>query len=292
MTDAKIFRSEKIEQYDLKGISAVNYKKGDVIFTEGDFSNGVMYFIISGQADVYKNRGGKDIKINTMKVGEFFGEVAIVSIKKKRIATVIISSETARLAEINKDTFSSIAKNSTNFLMKLMKTAITRLKSAESKVDRLVNYKPVFMKEHLKLPLNEVGSIDILDYVGFAASSTYFKGQNIYAFGEKSNGEMYFLISGELSILKNNTDIPMEITVLQAGELFGELGLVSEETRSSTVKVKSGEAQIVSLDRRSFIKICKTNPTFLFGVVRMILAKLTQMEDKIAYLEKETDNLQ
>lgn len=61
-------------------------KAGDFVFFEGDEPD-KFYIIVSGKADVIKKVNGEDKVINTLREGQFFGELALLS-KKTRAAGI------------------------------------------------------------------------------------------------------------------------------------------------------------------------------------------------------------
>ena len=69
----------------LKKIDHRQYKKGDVIFNEGDNSK-TLYFMSSGKIKLYKyTTDGKEQIINVLSDGEFFGEFSILKNTNYRV---------------------------------------------------------------------------------------------------------------------------------------------------------------------------------------------------------------
>lgn len=72
-----------------------NFSLGDVVFNEFDESKS-LYIIISGSVKVVTHHRGKDLELAVLKEGDFFGEVALLS-GKRRTATVIAVEESHML---------------------------------------------------------------------------------------------------------------------------------------------------------------------------------------------------
>ena len=53
------------------------YNAGDIILREGDPSD-VVYKIVSGDVEVFKEQDGQTIVLGVMKEGEFLGEMGVV----------------------------------------------------------------------------------------------------------------------------------------------------------------------------------------------------------------------
>lgn len=99
----------KLKRKELEDVAhiadEIDLKAGKEMATEGD--RGREFFVLlKGEADVTK--GGQ--KINTMKEGDFFGEIALVT-KMPRTATVIATSDVDVLV-ITEQAFDNLLKKS------------------------------------------------------------------------------------------------------------------------------------------------------------------------------------
>lgn len=123
---------ESIYDY-IANVSTKTYRRGDVVFSEGDLSDGKMYYLIEGSVSVNKqyNKGNKIIGF--LHEGAFFGEMALV-MSAERTATIIISSDKAKLGEINRETFKTLSKNYPGFLFSLLRSVIKNFGAAEERI--------------------------------------------------------------------------------------------------------------------------------------------------------------
>lgn len=80
-------------------------EEGDVIFLEGQPADNA-YIILKGHADVvaHNPNTGEFIPISRMKPGELFGELALLTDKKTRTASVM-AADRCELAEIDRRVF-------------------------------------------------------------------------------------------------------------------------------------------------------------------------------------------
>jgi NADH:ubiquinone reductase (H+-translocating) len=60
------------------GIKNQHFEPGDIVFHEGDLGDKV-YVIEKGECDVIKEEGGVDKTVATLKAGNYFGEMALLS---------------------------------------------------------------------------------------------------------------------------------------------------------------------------------------------------------------------
>jgi CRP-like cAMP-binding protein len=117
-------------------VGARDFASGQVLFREGDLPDNTMYFILSGEVGIFKNRPGGEREINHLGAGSFFGEMALVN-QRPRLATARVVSKDARLVVLNKEILMKLAGGSPQFLFNLLKYSVTRLLAAEDKLQRV-----------------------------------------------------------------------------------------------------------------------------------------------------------
>ncbi|MFO1471865.1 MAG: cyclic nucleotide-binding domain-containing protein [Turneriella sp.] len=106
-------------------------RSGDIVFREGDVSNGCMYFIFSGEVEISKQGLGH---IRTLSQGHFFGEMALIRAIPRTASATVISAE-AKLGKIDLQTFAWLAKNNPTFLTNLIGVVAKRSARAMKKVN-------------------------------------------------------------------------------------------------------------------------------------------------------------
>ncbi|WP_411822316.1 Crp/Fnr family transcriptional regulator [Leptospira sp. 'Mane'] len=118
----------------LSEVSIRHVPKDEIVFQEGEETNGIMYFIFSGKLRVTKKTGtGDDLVIRQMGPGEFFGELALIQ-PSPRAATVTAVAEDTKLGIISREIFLGMGKESPAFLSVLLHSIIRRLSEVEEKV--------------------------------------------------------------------------------------------------------------------------------------------------------------
>jgi CRP-like cAMP-binding protein len=84
-----------------------NYKKGELIFAEGDTADYV-YFIESGRVSIFIRKFTVQEEIATLGPGEYFGEMAVFY-KDKRTASVVALTDTALLS-VDRNVFMNLVR--------------------------------------------------------------------------------------------------------------------------------------------------------------------------------------
>ncbi|GBF49484.1 cAMP-binding protein [Leptospira ryugenii] len=121
----------------MQNISTQAYKRGDIIFNEGDPHDGSMYCIMQGMFAVTKRTpDGLQEVIRGLGPGDFFGELALIT-RKPRSMTVSVVSAQARLGILRDDQFEKLARINANFLFHLLKSSVDKLHRAEARLTEI-----------------------------------------------------------------------------------------------------------------------------------------------------------
>jgi small-conductance mechanosensitive channel/CRP-like cAMP-binding protein len=91
---------------------------------------------------------------------------------------------------------------------------------------------------------------------------------------------LYMLAFGEAEVLYEPPDggAPQAIGAVRAGEFFGEMALLSGDSRSATVVAKT-DVECYRLDRASFKELCATRPEIVEEVRRIAGARKPELQN-------------
>lgn len=93
--------------------------------------------------------------------------------------------------------------------------------------------------------------------------------------------EMYVIAHGEVEVMldvgASNCPLPVEdgqvsIISLGAGQVFGEMALVDQGSRSATVRCVVTPTRVLTVPHRSFIELCEKDARLGYVVMRNIAA--------------------
>jgi CRP/FNR family cyclic AMP-dependent transcriptional regulator len=101
---------------------AREYSAGDVVFADGDSSNGYMYTVLSGEIELLKHGS----VLETVGVGGVFGEMAILD-HHPRSATAIAKTR-CRLGAIPESRFKALVGENPKFALGMLKLLTERLR--------------------------------------------------------------------------------------------------------------------------------------------------------------------
>ena len=120
---------------DLKQVAALaqeeSFSDGVTIAREGDAGD-VMFLIVSGEVRVTSIRNGKEVELARRKLGEYVGEMALIS-KEPRIATLTTVGNVRALC-IDQKSFEALLRDRPDVSLAVIQILCERLKEASTKV--------------------------------------------------------------------------------------------------------------------------------------------------------------
>jgi len=113
----------------------------------------------------------------------------------------------------------------------------------------------------------------------------YEKGKTIIQKGESGN-EMYLVLQGEVEIFDPTDGAEQTLALHTRGDVFGEMGLLRETTRSASARVRA-DAELFVFNSKTLAKMQRSYPRissrFFFNLSKILSDRLQRRTDK--YLE-------
>ncbi|MFH1453756.1 MAG: Crp/Fnr family transcriptional regulator [Armatimonadota bacterium] len=171
----------------IAGISSLHsYKKGNIIFFDGDKSNG-FYLLVKGKIRIYKlSPRGKEQTLNYISENEPFGEAALFM--DKHFPANSQAEDNCEVLFIKKADFISIIKENPEISLKFLGVLSQRLKTFAGLIEslslkevpaRIAQYLIELSKEQktskIKLPLNKTQLAILLGTTSESLSRTFAK---------------------------------------------------------------------------------------------------------------------
>jgi len=110
------------------------YRDGQPIVSQGDIGD-CMYVIQSGQAEVLRNEGGKELRLAVLTEGDVFGEMALFD-KEKRSATVRALGE-VRALTVDKKTFLRQVHEDPSLAFRILQRMSHRIRDLDAELAKL-----------------------------------------------------------------------------------------------------------------------------------------------------------
>jgi CRP-like cAMP-binding protein len=104
-------------------------------------------------------------------------------------------------------------------------------------------------------------------------------GEAIVRQGEVGNS-MYVVQAGEVEVLRETEDGEVRLAVLGAGDFFGEMSIFEREVRSATVRAR-GEAQVLTVDKRTLLKRIKKDPFLAVSILQTMSNRIREINAEL-----------
>ena len=114
----------------------------------------------------------------------------------------------------------------------------------------------------------------------------YADGELIVRQGEVGNC-MYVVQSGKLEVLREEHDGIVRIGIMEVGEFFGEMSIFEHEVRSASVRAL-GEARVMSIDKRTFLRRMEEDPPLAFNLLTTMAHRVRRLTGEVASLKLKT----
>jgi CRP-like cAMP-binding protein len=124
-------------------------------------------------------------------------------------------------------------------------------------------------------------SLNIFEYVNNLAVDLRKAGDIVFAQGDESDGKMYFVAEGELSVTRTIEGETHEISRLRPGDFFGEMAILNKQPRTATIKVLTKLAKLGYVDEAMFLRIARSNPIFNYSLLKLVITRIGMVEDAI-----------
>lgn len=107
----------------------------------------------------------------------------------------------------------------------------------------------------------------------------YRDGEVVIHKGDEGNC-LFVIQEGKVDVFDHNGEGEVKIAELGASEFFGEMGLFEKDVRSCTVRA-SGDAKILTIDRKNFYKTIQKDPTLAYRLLQKMSSRLRELNKKV-----------
>lgn len=116
-----------------------------------------------------------------------------------------------------------------------------------------------------------------------ALGRLYHDGEVIVRQGEMGDA-MFVIQDGQLEILLEKDGRETRIRVAGKDELIGEMAVFEHEARSATVRAL-GDARVLTVDRKNFLRRINEDPSLAFRLVETMSRRVRELSEEIAKLK-------
>jgi CRP-like cAMP-binding protein len=109
---------------------------------------------------------------------------------------------------------------------------------------------------------------------------TYADGAIIFRQGDAGDC-MYVIQAGRVEVLHEQEGQEVSLTTLGEGDIFGEIALFQQETRSATVRAR-GEVRVLTLDKRTFMRRVHEDPSLAYRILQKMSNRIRELSAELA----------
>jgi len=136
----------------------------------------------------------------------------------------------------------------------------------------------VSYKELRSLPIfQKLSAKTVRMTVPLMIRALYGAGETVFSFGDKGDF-LYVIARGSVNVIKKNTSSRNQSLVLDEGEIFGEISMVSGGSRTATISTIE-ECEFFSIHRNDFIRLLEKNPDLTKKVGQIIANRKKHSEE-------------
>jgi CRP-like cAMP-binding protein len=248
---------------------------GEMVFAEGAPGD-AFYLIDSGQVEIVSEAVGGKAILALLGPDEFFGEMALLTGKPR--STGAKAATHVNLWVLYRSDFDDLVNRHPSISL-----ALSRVLS-----DRLAEMDRRFSENHLRgIKLLAGLSSSQLEDVSRRLSPIRFRqGEVIIREGDPGY-EMYFIEAGRVSVVRGSGPNALLLAELGAGDLFGEMALLTGKPRSATVTALS-DLDLWSMPQADFDELVAAHPNLGLALSRLLSDRLRDTDSRFISGSAET----
>lgn len=121
-----------------------------------------------------------------------------------------------------------------------------------------------------------------------ALGRVYADGEVIVRQGDTGDC-MFTLQDGRLEVLAEHEGRgEVRVAIMEKGAIFGEMAIFEREVRSATVRAL-GEARVLTIDKKSFLRRVHEDPSLAFNLVKMMSGRIRSLTVQMGERRQRAD---
>lgn len=110
----------------------------------------------------------------------------------------------------------------------------------------------------------------------------YHDGEIVFRQGDVGDC-LYVVQDGEVEIIDETGGRETLLRVAGRNELFGEMAVFEREKRSATIRAR-GEARILTIDKKNFLRRINEDPSLAFNLVERMSRRVRELSTEVVRL--------
>ncbi len=265
--------------------TVLHYSQGQTIVEEGALATEGLAFLLAGEAKVVQDIPGARALLGFIKVGQFFGETALV-LDRPRLASVVASMDGTTVAFIKEQQFLALIEKSFGFLDQLSDCAIQRIEKVLSLLVRFAIDRPLIVDPQL-VPIileNRKKCLRIPEMLNHSRSILIGSGKPVFSQGDRNDGQSYIVIEGSIKVGLKSSDQDLTLFEFGPGDFFGYSRIVDSPYRKYSALAQGENARLVGLDQELLAKVQRFDAGTHYSLFRTMITQLVLLDDALRML--------
>ncbi len=226
-----------------------------------------MYFLMEGEVTL--TIAGK--LLDTVKAGEIFGEMAVVSERPRS------ASATAKIActtiSLDRAGLTAALAAQPEFALMLMSVMFDRLRFIAARLGARKSAAPVAVPE---TSVFDAATLAQFEQALPRAATVRHWGDSVLMREGQTGAFMYVVKGGRVAITIGGRVVEM----IGPGGTFGEMALVDQSPRTATA-IAATECELLQIDRPSLLTVVREQPAFAMAMLRAVTERLRHMTGQL-----------
>ena len=235
-------------------------KSGATVFKKNDFGTS-LFAIAEGSVEVLLE-SGKNPKTATIGEGEIFGEIALISGRRRN--STVVAAESCILVKIPRTAARKLISTVPNVKLSVDRTAVER--------------------QLLQILGSGLSRRDLTPILEGAEIKTVLANETVITEGE-SGKDIFMLRSGSMLVEKLIGDKNVFLAYLPAGSYFGEMSMLEDGVRTASVKA-AVKSELIQVNGQAFENLLTQHPTLR----QKVMNDFSDRRAMNAYIEGEKSN--
>jgi CRP-like cAMP-binding protein len=240
---------------------------GEQVFAKGD-SGDAFFMIDSGQVEIVSDARSGHAVLARLSVDEFFGETALLTGKPR--ATAARASSHCNLWVLYRSDFDDLVNRHPSISLGLSRVLSERLAEMDQR----------FAESHLRglELLSGLSSSQLEDVSRRLKPVRYRQGEVIIREGDPGD-EMFFIESGRVQVERGEGSNAIVIAELGAGNLFGEMALLTGSPRAASI-IALSDMELWALPQADFEDLVTAYPNLALALSRLLSERLRSTDER------------
>ncbi len=117
-----------------------------------------------------------------------------------------------------------------------------------------------------------------------SAYLTFEAGEELFQEGDPADGA-YIIEEGEVDVLTGKDGQRVKVGTLGKSDLFGEMALIMNETRSATIRA-ARHLKVLKIDADVFLRLVTEDPEASLRVMRSLSEKISRLTERYQELQR------